>query len=92
MTGIKVDAENVAKQGLRGLGWLLSCRRPWSSFLECGPREFAVTEGNLCYAPGKGQWAYLLGRVKRNFICQSRCSALARPSAGEGSSQMRALY
>jgi hypothetical protein len=39
MTGIKVDAENVAKQGLRGLGWLLSCKRPWPSFLECGPKE-----------------------------------------------------
>ena len=32
MTGIKVDAVHFAKQGLRGLGWLLSCRRHGPAF------------------------------------------------------------
>ena len=54
MTGIKVDAVHFAKQGLRGLGWLLSCRRPWPSFLECGPKEKPLAVWELCETLGCG--------------------------------------
>ena len=69
MTGIKVDAVHFAKQGLRSLGSLLSCKRPWPNFLECGPKE------KLCETLGLGT---TFPTLTPNVRCKSKYRTAAR--------------
>ena len=62
-----------------------------ASFLECGPKEKLRAVWELCETLGCGTEFPTLTPNVRPHIARAT-PALARPSAGEGSSQIGALY